>query len=74
MSITLPPAGAPPASLGLPEEEIHGVSLWRGAFRRVLDVGFVVLRVREPPEEADREDRQEPKWSACHGAHHRPRL
>lgn len=35
MSITLPPAGAPPASLGLPEEEIHGVSLWRGAFRRV---------------------------------------
>ena len=35
MSITLPPAGAPPSSLGLAEEEIHGVSLWRGAFRRV---------------------------------------
>jgi peptide/nickel transport system permease protein len=35
MSITLPPAGAPPASLGLPEDEVHGVSLWRGAFRRV---------------------------------------
>ena len=35
MSITLPPAGGPPATLGLAEEEIHGVSLWRGAFRRV---------------------------------------
>jgi peptide/nickel transport system permease protein len=35
MSITLPPAGAPPASVGLAEDEIHGVSLWRGAFRRV---------------------------------------
>jgi peptide/nickel transport system permease protein len=35
MSITLPPAGGPPITLGLPEEEIHGVSLWRGAFRRV---------------------------------------
>lgn len=35
MSITLPPAGGPSATLGLPEDEIHGVSLWRGAFRRV---------------------------------------
>ena len=50
MSITLPPAGAPPASLGLPEEEIHGVSLWRGAFRRVRRnpsaiVGAIIVAV-----------------------------
>ena len=35
MSLTLPPAGGS-TDLGLvPEDEVHGVSLWRGAFRRV---------------------------------------
>jgi peptide/nickel transport system permease protein len=59
MTITLPPAGGPPATLGLAEEEIHGVSLWRGAFRRVrrnptaiagaiIVAAFVVVAVAAP--------------------------
>jgi peptide/nickel transport system permease protein len=59
VSITLPPASRPPEILGLAEDEIHGVSLWRGAFRRVrrnpsaiagaiIVAAFVVIAVAAP--------------------------
>lgn len=34
MSVTLPPANAPGPASSV-DEEVHGVSLWRGAFRRI---------------------------------------
>jgi peptide/nickel transport system permease protein len=59
MSIHLPPATDPPGALGLPEAEVHGVSLWRGAFHRVrrnpsaiagafIVLAFVVVAVAAP--------------------------
>jgi peptide/nickel transport system permease protein len=59
MTVTLPPAGGPPASLGVAEDEVHGVSLWRGALHRVrrnptaiagavIVLAFVVIALAAP--------------------------